>query len=218
MNEIVLFSIIAVAAYLIGAIPFGMIYAAARGVDIRKVGSGNIGATNVARQFGFVGGFLPVFLLDALKGAAPVLAMRFLNVHIFDSGVLGADLAMLIAGVLAILGHTFPVYIGFKGGKGVATSAGVFLGLAPLMLAAALCIFLVIFLIFRIVSVGSIIAAFSLPFLSFFLEKGRVSVLVLSIIVALLLIFLHKSNIKKLLKGEEKPFEFGKKKAEEKKA
>jgi glycerol-3-phosphate acyltransferase PlsY len=217
MNQTILFVIIAVIAYFVGAIPFGMLYASARGVDIRKVGSGNIGATNVARQFGFVGGFLPVFLLDMLKGALPVLAIRLLNVHVFASGVLGADIAMLIAGILAILGHTFPVYIGFKGGKGVATTAGVFLALAPISCAAALGIFLVVFLVSRIVSLSSITAAFCLPFIVYFLEKGRVSIFVLSILVAVLLIYLHKSNIKKLLKGEEKPFEFGKKKEEAKK-
>lgn len=124
--DIIILIIFSISAYLIGAIPFGLLYSLLRGVDIRKVGSKNIGATNVSRQFGFVGGFLPVFLLDLLKGALPVYFSR-----IFIQGPIPQDIVLVVVGLMAIIGHMFPVYLAFKGGKGVATTLGVFLLIAP---------------------------------------------------------------------------------------
>ncbi len=196
---LILFIAIAVLAYLAGAIPFGLIYSKIRGVDIRKVGSGNIGATNVGRQFGFLGGFLPVFVFDALKGAWAVVVVRIAGVQGMDT-----ELAMLIVAILAIVGHMFPVYLGFKGGKGVATAAGAFLALAPLHAAIALVVFLIFFFATKkTVAVGSIAAAIAFP--------GSVAVvkppfetlgiysLVVSIVAGVLIIVAHRSNIKKLL-------------------
>lgn len=190
---IYVFIIIAVAAYFLGAIPFGYIYAKMRGVDIQKVGSGNIGATNVSRQFGFWGGFLPVFLMDAIKGAGPVLAVRLIGVEGFDP-----DASMLIAGMAAILGHLFPVYLKFKGGKGVATAAGVFLVIAPLPVLIALGVFLLLYLITKTVAIGSIAAAIVLPAAIAILDPQRTILLIVSIAAAILIIVMHRSNIAKL--------------------
>ena len=197
--SIVVFILVAILAYFIGAIPFGLIYARIRGVDIRKTGSGNIGATNVARQFGFMGGFVPIFLLDMMKGALPVLAVFLAGVNGFDK-----DIAMLITGVLAILGHTFPIYLKFKGGKGVATTAGVFLVIAPIPFLVAFAIFLLLYATTKVVAIGSITAAFCLPFAVYFLAPGRTIVFIVSIVLAALLIFLHRSNIARLINGEKK--------------
>lgn len=207
-------ALIVIGAYFLGAVPFGLVYSLARGFDIRTFGSGNIGATNVGRKFGFVGGFVPVFLLDVIKGAIPVLVVRIIGLKVLPDPVMGADLAMLAAGFAAILGHTFPVYLKFKGGKGVATTAGVFAVLSPVLFAIGIGVFLVMFLITRIVSVSSMLAGVSLAVGAYLVEPSRPLLLWLTIPLALLVIFLHRSNIQKLLKGEEKRFEFGKKKKE----
>jgi glycerol-3-phosphate acyltransferase PlsY len=200
--QIIVFVILCICAYLVGAIPFGLIYSKIRGVDIRKTGSGNIGATNVGRAFGFWGGFVPVFLFDGVKGALPVLLVRFIGVD-----GLHPELAMIIAGTSAILGHLFPVYLKFKGGKGVATSAGVFLSIAPFHTAVVLVIFLIIYLITKIVAIASIVAAVALPLSIAFIKPEWASLsiytLVVSIALSVLIIISHRSNIKKLLKKED---------------
>lgn len=213
--NMVYFFIIAVGAYFVGGIPFGFLYAKMRGVDIRTVGSGNIGATNVARQFGFLGGFVPVFLLDVLKGAAPVLTMKLLNIDFLEifsgspSGDVGKDLAMLVAGIVVILGNMFPIYLKFKGGKGVATSAGVFLSLATIPGLASLGVFLVVFFITMIwekkgiVAIASMVAGFSLPFTIHFLYPDHIVIFILGVVVAVLFVFSHRSNIAKMIKGEK---------------
>jgi glycerol-3-phosphate acyltransferase PlsY len=185
--------LVAAAAYFLGAIPFGYVYAKVRGVDIRKVGSGNIGATNVSRQFGFWGGFVPVFVLDFLKGAIPVVIVRLIPPVPAD-----LDICMLIVGMAAILGHLFPVYLKFKGGKGVATAAGVFMFIAPIPVAIALGVFLLLYLITKTVAVGSIAAAIVLPVAIALLEPQRIIVLIVAIAAAILIIVMHRSNIAKL--------------------
>lgn len=203
---LIIFIIIAIAAYLLGAVPFGLLYSKIRGVNIREVGSGNIGATNVAREFGFWGGFLPIFLLDAIKGAAGVLVVRFVGVE--GIAWLGVELAMIIVGVMAVLGHLFPVYLKFKGGKGVATSAGVFLSLAPIHTLIVLGVFVILYLITKKVAIGSIVAAVVFPLtVAFFkppIETLGVYTLVLSSLVAVLIVVSHRSNIKKMFNGEKK--------------
>ena len=190
--------------YLAGSIPFGFIVSRARGVDIRKHGSGNIGATNVLRTLGKKWGVL-VFTLDFLKGlAAALLATWFA----------GPDLAArmgILAGVGCILGHNYPVWLGFKGGKGIATSAGVLFGLAPLATAIALTVWTASFFATRYVSLASIIAAATLPTMAGILQwvqRGSLdAVFWFAAIAAVLAIWRHRPNIRRLLDGTEHRFE-----------
>ena len=147
-----------VAGYLLGSIPFGLLAARLKGIDIRRHGSGNIGATNVWRVCGWRCG-LPVFALDVLKGVASVAAARWLAMQF------AADPAWtgIAAAMACILGHSFPVWLRFKGGKGVATSLGVFLGLMPLASLCALALWLIVFKAGGYVSLASIVAAIALP-------------------------------------------------------
>lgn len=146
--------IVPAASYLIGSIPFGYLIGRLHGIDIRKVGSGNIGATNVTRSIGRIAGKI-CFFLDFLKGALPVVLVNMT----FEENT--ANLA-LAAGLAVILGHVFPIYLRFRGGKGVATAAGVALALAPYPLLCALAVWVVTFLTSRYVSLASIVAAASL--------------------------------------------------------
>lgn len=150
--------IVPAASYLIGSIPFGYLIGRLHGIDIRKVGSGNIGATNVTRSIGRIAGKI-CFFLDFLKGALPVVLVNMT----FEENT--ANLA-LAAGLAVILGHVFPIYLRFRGGKGVATAAGVALALAPYPLLCALAVWVVTFLTSRYVSLASIVAAASLPIIA----------------------------------------------------
>lgn len=186
------------ASYLIGSIPFGFITARIKGIDIRKHGSGNIGATNVWRTMGPSYG-LAVLVLDAAKGAAAVYIGR-------QAGIDGFE---LLTGIAALLGHAFPVYLGFKGGKIIATGAGVLLALAPPVLLTALGIFLIVVLISRYVSLGSICAALSVP-LSMFLLHYSAKYFFFGLIVCLFAILKHIPNIKRLFTGTESRISFKK--------
>lgn len=192
-----------VAAYLYGSVPYGFLAAKLlKGVDIRETGSGNIGATNAARVLGFK--FFPlIFLLDVSKGLLPVLAAKGLVPPAsFDPAPL-----VIITGVAAILGHVFPVYLGFKGGKAVATSTGVFVALAwmPVVLAAA--IWAVVFALWRYVSLASICAALALPVAVVLTFPGALGSGILLTSVAavggLFVVYLHRGNIRRLIRGEE---------------
>jgi acyl phosphate:glycerol-3-phosphate acyltransferase len=202
-------------SYLFASIPFGLIYSLLRGVDIRKVGSKNIGSTNVSRQFGFLGGFVPVFLLDCMKGALPVLIVRQIGVQNLD-----VDIAMIITGMICIIGNTFPIYLGFKGGKGVSTSAGVFAVIAPLECAILILIFLIILFLARWIAysklkgkekffmnmqkgvgMSSLTAAVALPISIFLNEPQRIIIIAISVIIALLIVIRHRDNIVKMIKG-----------------
>ena len=183
-----------VLAYLCGSVPFGLLVARARGVDPRQVGSGNIGATNVARALGKKTGALVLFL-DALKGLGPVLAVRLLWP--------GRPEIAAGAGLAAILGHVFPVWLKLHGGKGVATGLGVFLALSPLATAAATALFLAIYATKRIVSVGSLAAATALP-LAMLVLHDPVAYVILGVAVWLLVLFRHRGNIQRLLRHEER--------------
>lgn len=196
----------ALCAYLVGAVPFGFLIGRCYGVDIRKVGSGNIGATNVTRSIGKWQGKL-CFLLDLLKGALPVAVVQLTYPDL-------PSLALL-AGTATIAGHIFPIYLNFKGGKGISTAAGVALALAPIPLLAAFAIWVVTFLTSRYVSLASIVAAAMLPILTaIFMVTGVGTatakspiVLVFFIIIAILAIYRHKSNIARLRNGTESRFE-----------
>lgn len=186
-------------AYFLGSVPFGILVAHLfdRGVDLRKVGSGNIGATNVSRAVGKAGGILTL-LLDAGKGIfAMVLAHTFL-----DSRV---DLWQALTGGAAILGHIFPVYLGFKGGKGVATTLGVVAFLSPVTAFLLGVLFAAVVYFSRYISLGSLCAAVALPPVMALLATSRHYV-TLSLGICFLVIYTHRENIRLLLAGEERKF------------
>jgi glycerol-3-phosphate acyltransferase PlsY len=209
MQEISLSMVwIPVAAYLLGTIPFGLLLGKVfGGADVRKAGSGNIGATNVARVAGPVAGVFTL-ALDAAKGAAAVwMAARFTN----DSAAW-----MVIAGLAALVGHCFPIWLGFRGGKGVATAAGVFLVLCPLALLGSLTLFILVVLFWRYVSLGSIAAAAAIPLLVYFLwaphHAPPLTVTFGALAAALLVVYKHDANIQRLVEGREPRLSFGKSK------
>ena len=179
--------------FILGSIPFGFIVAKAKGVDIREQGSGNIGATNVMRVVGKKEGIL-VFVLDFLKGFLPVAYWARFTLFWGLPGVLAA--------LGAISGHMFTPWLKFRGGKGVATGFGAFVGLAPVPVLCAFGVWLFVLLISRIVSLSSILAAISLPF---FLYTFHVqpSFFWFGVVAAVLVIVRHHSNIKRLIRGKE---------------
>ncbi len=208
------FIVLIVVAYLLGSVPFGLLVARAKGVDIQKVGSGNIGATNVFRMVSKPLGIL-TFVLDALKGFLPAWLFPILGRTAF--GIFQRSELGLLCGVAAILGHTWPVFLRFKGGKGVATSAGVLLGVAPAAVFFGLLGWIVLFVATRYVSVASIGAAIIVPVCAWtecaLRLHSRQHMLLPLVLTALgaLVIWRHRSNIQRLLDGEEHQFSFGRK-------
>src|SRR6478672_8183046 len=200
--------IIALFSYLIGSIPSGYLIAKSQGIDIREHGSQNIGATNVLRVMGKKWGYL-VFALDAFKGFAAVRLALVLAFALNPNG-LHHELVGIVGGLAAILGHTFPVWLRFRGGKGVATSAGVLLGLMPIAVISVFLVWLALFKGTRYVSVASIGAAAALPFfVALYLRINMVtgaSLLPFSILIAGVVIWRHRSNIQRLLRGNEQRF------------
>lgn len=196
-------------AYLLGSIPFGLILVRLiRGEDVRLSGSGNIGATNVARTGGAKLG-VTTLILDALKGYVAVAIAIFASSRIPN---LNISLAAPLAALCAILGHVFPVWLKFRGGKGVATAVGAFAGLAPRAVLIVLAVFLIIVAIFRYVSLGSVVGAAIFPFLAFFLYHGRSSPAGLAVMLgaSLLIILKHHANLRRLLSGTENRLQFHK--------
>ncbi len=187
-----------VIGYLLGSIPFGYILVRAfRGEDIRRVGSGNIGATNVARSSLWLG--ILTLVLDALKGLAAVA----LTLHLFP----GKPSLAATAALLAIVGHMFPVWLNFRGGKGVATGLGSFVLLAPKAVLLALAIFAVLILLFRYVSLSSIIAVLVFPVLALLLSPHVDNrAIYLMAIASLLIVLRHHANIRRLSAGTEPRF------------
>ena len=203
--EITSYIVTALVAYLLGSIPTGYVVAKSRGIDIRTVGSGNIGATNVFRILGKPAGIF-VLVVDALKG---FVACRFVGPLAYRilAGDLEPDSATdeflkIVGGVCAILGHNYTCWLKFKGGKGIATSAGVTLALLPGALAVSLGVWLLLFVTTRYVSVASIAAAFVLPFAAWFLDYSPRMIIVAAAIGALA-IYKHRSNIQRLINGTE---------------
>lgn len=183
-------------AYFCGSIPTGFLFARARGLDIREHGSGNIGATNVARNLGRRLGAL-VLVLDALEGAAPILLARFLSYdELVDPFVVTA------CGVAAISGQCFPVWLNFRGGKGVATTLGVILAADPALAGMVVLVFAVVFGAARIVSLSSLCAALSLPVIGWWTGSGD-HVVTLAIAASLIIVGKHHSNIRRLWTGHE---------------
>lgn len=194
------YGLIVLLSYLLGSTPSGFLVARAKGIDLRTVGSGNIGATNAMRVLGKPLG-IAVLLADAAKGAIacafiPVFAARI------TGHALAGDWPVIAAGVAAILGHNFTCWLRFKGGKGIATSAGVLLVLMPKALGVCLTIWLIVLALRRIVSLASIVAAVALPFAVWFFGRSGALILV-AVGLAALAIYRHRSNIQRLLNGTE---------------
>ena len=182
-----------VLGYLLGSIPSGWLAGRwLKGIDLRELGSGSTGATNVLRQVG-KGPALVVFLIDVGKGAAAVLIARALGL---------GDWIQVLAGLTALAGHIWPVWLGFKGGKAVATGLGLFLGLAWPVGLASFGVFLAVFSLSRYVSLGSVLAAISLPLLMAAGTSSNAN-LVVALVAMLLVLWRHRSNIKRLINGTE---------------
>ena len=193
--------------FLLGGIPSGLLIGRARGIDLRTAGSKNIGATNAFRVLGARWGAL-VFLLDALKGFAASLFPRLVVGMAPGGGAQELLAPTLAAGIAAILGHVFSPWLGFKGGRGVATSLGVFLGILPWPTLLAFGFWIVLVAISRRVSVGSIGAALSYPFLVAWAtaqDPQRVALITVSAVIALLILVRHVPNMRRILKGTEPP-------------
>jgi glycerol-3-phosphate acyltransferase PlsY len=192
-------------AYLLGSIPFGyLLVRFFRKEDIRAIGSGNIGATNVARS-GAKGLGILTLALDLLKGLAAVLIARHFSPGA-PSDLMPSDL-MCAAAVFAVLGHVFPVWLGFRGGKGVATALGVFLAIAPWAALGALAVFLLLVFTTRYVSLASVLAAVVIPIFAMLTVANRSPVFIGAVLfIALLVVVKHHANIARLLQGKESRF------------
>ena len=204
--------LIVLGAYLLGSIPFGLIFAKLfAGKDIREHGSGNIGAANVSRVLGPAAG-IATLVFDAAKGAAAV----WLAISLAGSQ---PARPMMLAGIAALLGHCFPVWLRFKGGKGVATALGVYLVLCPLAALTAFVLFLLVVFFWRYVSLGSLSAAAAMPLLIYFLwAPGHAPPLVITIgtlCITALLFYKHAANLRRLVHGTEPKYSFGKAKGEQ---
>ncbi len=192
-----LFILILFVIYLIAAIPTGVVVARLMGAeDVRQKGSGNIGATNVYRVAGKLAGVLTL-LGDTLKGFLPLL--------VFKSWLATTPAELGTASVVAILGHCYPVYLNFRGGKGVATALGIFLVLSPKAVFFALIVFVLSVAISRYISLGSVLAALSAPLLILLLDHPQ-PIFLATLFIAALVIWRHRSNIKRLLDGSESRF------------
>lgn len=183
-------------SFLLGSIPFGFIitYIFSK-EDIRKVGSGNIGATNVSRKLGLSGGII-TFILDSFKGFLSVWIMMSFTQYPYYIG---------LAGVLAVLGHTFTPFLNFKGGKGISTSFGVFLRISPIPALLCFLIFIIILLIFKYVSLSSLISSSLFPPIAYFFALND-WLIIYSVCISILIIVKHKENIKRLIEGKELKF------------
>lgn len=194
------------AGYLLGSIPSGFLAGRARGIDIRSHGSGNIGATNVTRILGKKVGIV-VLIVDAAKGCLAVILVPIFFGWLFlvrqDSSM--AEWLPILSGIGAVLGHNYTCWLGFKGGKGIATSAGVLLGLVPLALLIVLAIFLMVLVTTRFVSLASICGAVALP-LATWLTGQKLALIGVTAGLAALAVLKHRSNIKRLLNRTEPRF------------
>jgi acyl phosphate:glycerol-3-phosphate acyltransferase len=184
-----------ISSYLLGSVPTGLLLARAFGVNIRETGSGNIGATNVYRTMGRKIGILTL-VGDCLKGLLPVLVAKWLGFP---------DIWVAAIGLAAFLGHVYTIFLGFKGGKGVATALGVFLGIAPLSVLIGLAVFALVLYKWRYVSAASIVAAGVIP-VAVTLTKGTPELIAMSFVIAAIVIFRHRENIARLRAGTESKF------------
>src|SRR5438067_2392296 len=207
------YALVAFIAYLCGSIPFGYILVRVfRGQDVRATGSGNIGATNVARTAPALG--IAALLLDGFKGFLPVHAVLGLGIS-YDAQRTHFERMLAVAALCAVLGHLFPLWLKFRGGKGVATAVGAFLAFAPVAIGITFVLFVLVLAASRYVSLASIISAAAFPAIAWLLMRNNLpkAILMSMIAVALLVIAKHHANIRRLLNGTEN--RFGKKKPEQ---
>ena len=188
-------ALLVILSYLLGSVPSGLIIGKLSGLDVRNAGSGNIGATNVARLLGKKGGLLTL-VADMAKGLIPVLAVQQMG--------LGDPIAALV-GIGAFVGHLYPVFLNFKGGKGVATGFGVLLGLAPLAATILLVIFAAVAFSTRIVSLSSMVTAVAAPLLLWLFYYSPTYIM-MATLMAIMIVFRHYANIQRLLNGTEPRF------------
>jgi glycerol-3-phosphate acyltransferase PlsY len=197
-----------VGSYLLGSIPFGYLAGRLRGIDIRKVGSGNVGATNVVRVLGKRYGY-PVFALDVLKGLGAV-KISMLMAPGRSPEWNSPEIFGILAGVCSVLGHLYPPWLKFEGGKGVATSAGALLALTPVATLIGVAIWIIVFWLTRYVSLASIIAAAALPIVIFVFssqdQNNGKPLVYSSACVAAVVIWRHRSNLSRLIRGTEPRF------------
>jgi acyl phosphate:glycerol-3-phosphate acyltransferase len=199
-------ALIALIAYLLGSIPFGyLLMRFVRGTDVRNTGSGNIGATNVARSDPKLG--IATLLLDAMKGYAAVAFALWWNSGVQNAQFTHAEVASMAAAA-SVAGHMFPVWLRFKGGKGVATGVGAFFALAPRAVGLALVLFIVVVAISRYISLGSILASAAFPVALYFVNGYDYSwlALILTALTSLFIIVKHRENIRRLVAGTENRF------------
>lgn len=186
-----------VLSYLLGAVPFGLLVGRLAGIDVRKGGSGNIGATNVSRLLGKKLGFVTL-ILDCLKGFLPI----FVASQVIGEEA-GSSMVVMLCGIMAVIGHMFPVYLGFKGGKGVATALGVFLYLSPPAIGISVLVFAAAVAFSGFVSAGSLLASGLFPLWLWFLGQPAPMVLT-GLVIAVLIWIKHHQNISRLMAGKEK--------------
>ena len=202
---ILVYTTIMVLSFFIGSFPTGYLVAKSKGIDIKSVGSGNIGATNVTRAMGKGWGVL-VLLVDALKGLLPVI---FVRIHFSTLPEQHLYALMVVTGMASVLGHVFTPFLKFKGGKGVATTLGVILGINPLAGLVLIIVWLTAFLITHVSSIGALSSAISLPFIVFFLFRNRQNIIIMmifAVFMSVFILFTHRENIKRLVHGEEEAF------------
>lgn len=199
--ELAAYIVAVVVAYLLGSIPTGFLVAKAKGLDIRSVGSGNIGATNVFRILGKPAGIF-VLVIDGLKGYTACTWASDLILQYFATQNNDPEYLRIVAGIFAVLGHNYTCWLRFKGGKGIATSAGVLAGLVPWALIIILTIWIVVFALTRYVSLGSIAASFTLPFATWLCGYSP-KLIAITALMGALAIYKHKGNIQRLLQGTE---------------
>jgi acyl phosphate:glycerol-3-phosphate acyltransferase len=208
VNPVLCFASVGLIAYLIGSFPTGYLVGRLRGIDVRKVGSGNVGATNVTRVLGKQFGY-PVFVVDFFKGLVAVLLAVVIAFR-FQVDSAATDLCAAVGGIFSVVGHSYPVWLGFKGGKGVATSLGVIFGISWIAALIMCAVWIIVFKATRYVSVASIAAAIALPVAMMtllFLHESRSPVLVyFSLCLAAIVVFRHRSNLSRLLSGTEPRF------------
>lgn len=202
------FAAVALVSYLLGSIPAGYIAGRVAGIDIRHAGSGNIGATNVTRVLGKRYGY-PVFIVDFLKGLMAVSMSIFIEKRAQPVSA-PTELFGTVAAISCVIGHAFPVWLSFKGGKGVATSMGALFGLMPFMALIGIAVWVITFEVTRYVSVASMTAAVAVPISILILmplkQTGGAVLLYFSICLAALVIFRHRSNLSRLVRGTEPRF------------
>jgi acyl phosphate:glycerol-3-phosphate acyltransferase len=202
------FAVVVIGSYLLGSIPFGYLVGRIAGIDIRKCGSGNVGATNVIRTLGKAYGY-PVFVADFLKGFGAVkLSLLIATQAQAEWG--SPEMFGILAAISSVIGHSFPIWLRFKGGKGVATSAGALFGLAPVAALIGTAIWILTFWLTRYVSVASIAAAAALPFIilitTWLSRTTSKSLFYSSVCLAAVVIWRHRSNLSRLMRGTEPRF------------